>query len=95
MLLKSQKENQRGSKEDPAPILLAKNGIGANSNGVSILLAEGYSTYSKYMSMIKQYPLIEVEEINSFIIDLNDESFFMPLSFSNLAAYLEKKQSKA
>lgn len=78
-------------KRNPSPILLAKTGIGANSDRVVILLAEDYSTYSKYISMLRQYPSIEVQEINSFIIDLKDETIFMPLSFSNLAAYLEKK----
>ena len=82
-------------EKDPAPILMAKNGIGADTDRVSILLAENYSDCSKYMSMIRQYPLIEVEEVGSFIIDLNDENLFMPLSFSNLAAYLEKKQSES
>jgi DNA-binding Lrp family transcriptional regulator len=80
-------------KRNPSPILLAKTGIGANSDRVMILLTEDYSTYHNYMNMLGQYPMIEVEEINTFIIDLNDESIFMPLSFSNLAAYLEKKQS--
>jgi DNA-binding Lrp family transcriptional regulator len=78
-------------KRNPSPILLAKTGIGANSDRVVILLAEDYSTYSKYISMYRQYPSIEVQDINSFIIDLKDETIFMPLSFSNLAAYLEKK----
>jgi DNA-binding Lrp family transcriptional regulator len=82
-------------KRNPSPILMQNTGIGANSDRVLILLAENYSTYSKYMSMLKQYPLIELEEINSFIIDLKDESSFMSLSFSNLAAYVEKRQSKA
>ena len=82
-------------KRNPSPLLLHYTGMGANSDRVIILLAEDYSTYSEYMNLLGQYPLIEVEKISSFIIDLNDESTFMPLSFSNLAAYLEKKQSKA
>ena len=86
---------RENEKKNPSPTLLSISGMGMNSDRVFILLSEDYSTYSKYASMLRQYPLIEMEEISSFMIDLNDESIFMPLSFSSLAAYLEKKQSES
>ena len=86
---------RENEKKNPSPILLQNTGIGASYDRVIILLAEDYSTHSKYINILKQYPLIEVQEINSFIIDLKDKSSFMPLSFSYLAAYLERRQAKS
>jgi len=56
-----------------------------------VLLSEDYSTYSRYLSMVKEHPLVEIEGVKSFMIDLTDQSHFRPLTFSSLAKYLEKK----
>jgi hypothetical protein len=36
---------------------------------------------------------MEMEEIKNFIIDLEDESQFIPPSFSEIARYLEQKST--
>jgi hypothetical protein len=41
--------------------------------------------------MVKQYPLIEVEDVKTFLIDLSDKDQFLPLTLSTIARYLEKE----
>ena len=78
-------------KESPSSALMALSGMGCDSDRVLVLLSEDYSTYSRYLSMIKEHPLVEIEGVKSFMIDLTDQSHFRPLTFSSLAKYLEKK----
>jgi hypothetical protein len=41
--------------------------------------------------MIKQHSLMEVGAVKSFVIDLSDESQFLPLTLSSLARYISEK----
>ena len=81
-------------KRNPSSILMGLTGMGFDSDRVLVLLSEDYSTYSQYIGIIKQHPLISVEDIKSFIVDLTDENQFLFLTLSNLARYLEKKQTQ-
>jgi DNA-binding Lrp family transcriptional regulator len=76
----------------PSPILMGVTGMGIGSDRVTIWLSEDYSAYTDSVRMIKQHPMVDVENVNSFIINLGDENQFMPFTFSNLARYLDRKQ---
>jgi DNA-binding Lrp family transcriptional regulator len=89
---KKVKEDER---KNPSSILMGMSGIGCDSDRVLLLLSEDYSTYAEYISVVKQHPLLDVQEVKSFIIDLTDKNQFLPPTLSSLASYLEKKQSKA
>lgn len=78
-------------KQDPVPNLMAMTGEGCDADRVTLLLSRDYAAYSNYMRMFKQHPLVEVNEIRAFKIDLDDESQFLPLTLSNLAKFLEKE----
>lgn len=65
--------------------------MGCDSDRVLILLSEDYSAYSRYIGMIKQHSLMEVGAVKSFVIDLPDESQFLPLTLSSLARYISEK----
>jgi DNA-binding Lrp family transcriptional regulator len=88
------KKVREEEKKEPSSILMGVGGMGIDSDRVVVLLSEDYSEYSRYISKIKQHPLVDVQEVKSFIIDLTDESQFLPLTLSSLARYIEKKQSK-
>jgi hypothetical protein len=50
----------------------------------------------EYLDKLKQHPLVEVEEIKSFLINLKDRSQYLPLTLSNLADYITyKKRQKS
>ena len=91
LIRKVRERVREDEKENPSSVLMALGGLGIDSDRVLVLLSEDFSTYSKYLSMVKEYPLIEIESIKSFMIDLADRRHFRPLTFSSLAKYLEKK----
>ena len=88
---KVRKGVRENEEKDPSPVLMAMSGMGCDSDRVLVLLSEDYSTYTEYIRMVRQYPLIEVGDVKSFTIDLRDKSQFLPLTLSSLAKYLEKK----
>jgi len=80
--------------ENPEAILMAMSGIGINSDRVMILLSKDFVSHNDQMNFIKQNPLVDVENVNSFMIDLSDQSHFMPLTLTRVAKNLEKELAK-
>jgi len=91
LIVKVRERVREDEKESPSPALMALSGMDCDSDRVLVLLSEDYSTYSRYLSMVKEHPLVEIEGVKSFMIDLTDQGHFRPLTFSSLAKYLEKK----
>src|SRR4030042_4924435 len=88
---KVRKGVRENEEKAPSPVLMAMSDMGCDSDRVLVLLSEDYSTYTEYIRMVRQYPLIEVGDVKSFTIDLRDKSQFLPLTLSSLGRYLEKK----
>jgi len=76
---------------EPIPTILAMSGMGLGADRVIIAFHEDYSAYSAYFNRLKQHPLVRVEEIKRFLIDLTDKSQYLPLTFSDLAEYYRRK----
>ena len=74
-----------------SPMLMAMKGMGPKVDRMLLSLSEDYSAYSSFVNSVRQYPLVDVQNSNSFLIDLNDETHFMPFTLSSLARYLEDK----
>ena len=74
----------------PSPALMGMTGMGLGSDRVALWLSESYSEYAESVQWIKQHPLVEVDSVSGFIVNLA-ENHFMPLTFSNLAMYLERR----
>jgi DNA-binding Lrp family transcriptional regulator len=89
------KKVREDERKNPSSILMGMRGIGCDSERVLLLLSEDYSRYVEFIREAKQNPLIDIQEVKSFIIDLADKNQFLPPTLSSLASYLEKKQSKA
>jgi len=49
---------------------------------------ESYTAFQERIKEIKQFPYIDVERIESFLVDLNDKVQYRPLTFSTLADHL-------
>ena len=84
---------RREEKENPNAVLVGYSGMGLDSDRAAIVLSEDYSQYAAFTRHAKEHPLVDVEHIASFIIDMSDESHYLPLTFSQVARYLEKKVS--
>jgi DNA-binding Lrp family transcriptional regulator len=75
--------------EEPTPAILAMGGIGLSADRVFIAFHENYSSYTEFLNRLKRHPLVKVEDLKSFLIDLEDRSQFLPLTLSELAKYLK------
>jgi DNA-binding Lrp family transcriptional regulator len=82
--------------KDPASAIVGMRGMGCNADRVIVAFHENYSTYREALDKIRQHPLVEVEEIKSFLINLNDRSQYLPFTLSGLADYIiYKKHQKS
>jgi len=71
-------------------------GMGCNADRVVVAFHEDYSTYMEYLRTIRQHPLVIVDQIRSFVINLKDKSQYLPLTLSTLGDYITyKKRQKA
>jgi len=90
------KQVRQTLQKEPISTIVAMSGIGCNADRVVVAFHEDYSTYMKYLNKLKQHPLVIVDQIRSFVIDLNDRSQYLPLTLSGLADYITyKKRQKA
>jgi len=82
--------------KDPMSNIVAMSGMGCNADRVVVAFHENYSTYLEHINKIKQHPSAIAEQTSSFLIDLNDKTQYLPLTFSSLADYIiyKKRQSK-
>ena len=90
------KQVRQTLQKEPISTILAMSGIGCNSDRAVVAFHEDYSTYREYLNKLRQHPLVIVDQIRSFVIDLNDKSQYLPLTLSNLGDYIAyKKRQKA
>jgi len=75
--------------------LIVVNGIGLEKGRVAINLFRDYSSYSKGMNVIKSIPHIDADKMESFLVDLNDESNFRTLSMTEIASQLSRLPKSA
>jgi DNA-binding Lrp family transcriptional regulator len=69
--------------------LIVVNGIGLEKGRLAINLFRDYSSYAEGMKVIKSLPYIDADKIESFLIDLNDESNFRMLSMAEIAHHFQ------
>jgi DNA-binding Lrp family transcriptional regulator len=69
----------------PYVILMLERGIGIGRDAVMVCLYKDYASYAEHRNMIRDFPFIESSNIDSFLIDLNDEIHYRYLTFASLA----------
>ena len=76
-------------------IIMFERGLGLESTGVVVSLHEDYSSYVKFIDKLKEYPSLEMSKLRSFLISLDDEVRYRPLTLSALANnVLQMKEKK-
>ncbi len=88
------KATLEAEKSNPHAGLMIVNGIGNNKNRLFIDFYENYSAYAKVIDTIKAFPFINVESVDSFLVDLKDETNLRVLSTSVIAQHLVEKSQK-
>jgi len=90
------KESRRMEKENPTTFLLAMNGIGMREDAMVISFFRNYSEYAEYMRRAKEdamkrlKPYVDAESIEGFLINLEEGTHYLPITFSRIAANLRK-----
>lgn len=88
-------------------IVMQELGKGLGFSGVTISFHKDYESFIEFMRLAEQnpyvelknnaesFPILEVDRIESFLINLEDEAQYVPLTFANLAKHLTKLKEKA
>jgi DNA-binding Lrp family transcriptional regulator len=93
-----EKEKERGElrkaaqemeRKSPQANLMVVNGIGLDKGRVALNLYRDYSSYTEGMNVIRNLPHIHADEVESFLVDLNDEDNFRMLSMAAAARHVE------
>lgn len=77
-------------------VLMLERGLGLDSDGVIISCHRDYSSYVEFNEILKKGggEFLLLEDIKSFLINLQDEVRFIPLTFSIVAHNLSKMDEK-
>jgi DNA-binding Lrp family transcriptional regulator len=84
----ARKEAKEYLMEHSTDIFMLERGIGLNSNGVLLSLHRNYSDYLDLKQRLKNFEFLNISEISSFIVNLEDEIHYRPLTFSSLARHV-------
>jgi DNA-binding Lrp family transcriptional regulator len=84
------KRTRNALNEKPSALILGCTGMGCNADYVVIALHRDYSEYCDFMRDIREFPNVNIDQSQSFIIDLSSQSHLQPLSFHYLTEYLAK-----
>jgi len=76
-------------KESPYASLMAVNGMGLDKSRMFITLYRSYTDYVEAMQVTKSLPHVNTEGIESFLVDLMDESNYRLLTLKQMARNIE------
>lgn len=69
-------------------VVLIERGIGLNHDSFMASFHEDYSAYARLMQEVRSNPYVNASNLESFLVDLDDEIHYRPLTFSTLAKHL-------
>ena len=93
-------EARKLEKDNPRTFLMVNTGIGLSHDMVVISLFHDYSEYTDYIRMIKAEstaelsPYFEAESIETFLINLEGETHYQPLTLVRLAMNLQRNMKQ-
>jgi DNA-binding Lrp family transcriptional regulator len=76
-------------EKNPYASLMAVNGIGLGKGRMFITLYKNYSAYTEAMQITKGLPHVDAENVESFLVDLNDENNYRLLTLSQVARHIQ------
>jgi DNA-binding Lrp family transcriptional regulator len=76
------------SKINRYGLITVERGIGLGYDGVIISYHKCYANYLELVNLLKQFTFLDLSSIESFMISLDDEVHYIPLSFKALANHV-------
>ena len=72
----------------PTEIVLFERGLGHGVTGILVSFHKDYSSYLTLRQKIREYSFLEQSETDGFLISLDDEIHYCPLTFATLAQHV-------
>ena len=72
-------------KKAPTEIILFERGLGLGFTGVIVSFHKDYTSYTNLVAKTREYPFLEQLATTSFLVNLNDEIHYRPLTLRTLA----------
>lgn len=88
MLGEARRKFVQSFNEGAYEVILDERGMGLGYDGIIVSFHRDYSEYLGFKRWVAEMPFIEVNKLDSFLIDLNDEVHHRYLTFSYLAKHL-------
>jgi len=76
-------------KKGPFEIIMAERGMGCGYNAIMISIHRDYKSFTELTDWVQQFYELELDEIESFLVNLAGEVHYRPLTFSSLAKHLQ------
>lgn len=74
--------------EGPAEIFMIERGKGLGCQGVFISFHKNYSAYVEFEEWIRKTISSDISDIQTFLVNLNDQVRYRPMSFFSLAKHI-------
>jgi DNA-binding Lrp family transcriptional regulator len=78
----------------PSEVVMLERGIGLGFDGVFITYHEDYSSYEKFADWLRQFDFLAIEDVQSFIVNLESPVRYRPLTFSVIANHVREMKEK-
>ncbi|HUT17086.1 MAG TPA: Lrp/AsnC family transcriptional regulator [Acidobacteriota bacterium] len=79
---------------DPFGVVLVQRGMGLGYDAAIVSLHQNYSSYDAFRSYVKNNMGASITEMNTFLINLEEEKSTLPFTFSFLASQMLKSSNK-
>jgi DNA-binding Lrp family transcriptional regulator len=86
---------QRLRSGESPEIVMAERGVGLGWDTMLLAYTRNYSEYAKLVQSAKRYQHLEMDEVESFIVNLSDDIHYREFSYSTLANHLLTVQYRA
>jgi DNA-binding Lrp family transcriptional regulator len=91
---KTQKILADSVKDKQFEFIMLERGDGLGFDGVIMSLHEDYASYLKILEWLRQFDSLEIKRTSSFLINLEDEVRYRPLTFSALAKLVRSQAER-
>ena len=91
---KARKETKQRLEKSHFGIIMLERGIGLGYDGVLIGLYKDYAKYAEHRNILKQYPFLEVSDVEGFLISLDDAVRYRPLTMQALAKHVQETEEQ-
>ena len=81
-------------KDKQFEFIMLEKGDGLGFDGVIISLHEDYASYLEVFEWLRQFDFLEIKRTSSFLINLEDEVRYRPLTFSALARLVRPRAER-